>query len=91
VPKKRDKEKIICPYFTWLLGDRNGVYTVDGRSNPIDAGRHSLGTRDRNHALENLKELDRVRAVELGLADRGILNASGSDALGVRPSIAFGQ
>jgi integrase len=102
VPKKREKEKIICPYFTWLLGDRNGVYTVDGRSNPIDAGRHSLGTRERNQALENLKELDRVRAVELGLADRGILNASGSDALALekgrdlymqfvgRPAIAGG-
>jgi integrase len=81
VPKKREKEKIICPYFTWLLGDRNGVYTVDGRSNPIDAGRHSLGTRERSKALNNLKELDRLRAVELGLADRMILNASGPEAL----------
>ena len=84
MPKKREKEKIICPYFTWLLGDRNGVYTVDGRSNPIDAGRHSLGTRERNQALENLKELDRVRAVELGLADPGILRTSDPQALDLK-------
>ena len=76
MPKRRKKEQIICTYFKWLLGRRDGVYVVDGRSNRVDAGRHSLGTRDRDNALENLKELDRVRAVELGLADAAILNAS---------------
>jgi integrase len=81
VPKKREKEKLILPHFVWLIGHRDGVFTADGRSNRVDAGRHSLGTRDRNQALENLKQLDRVRAVELGLADRGILNHSGSQAL----------
>jgi integrase len=76
MPKKRNKEQIVCPYLTWLLGERNGVFFADGRSNRVDAGRHSLGTRDRNQALENLKQLDRVRAVELGLADSSILNAA---------------
>jgi integrase len=80
VPRKREKEQISCQYLVWLLGKRNGVFFADGRSNRLDAGRHSLGTRDRNKALESLKQLDRVRAVELGLADRNILNTSGSDA-----------
>jgi integrase len=83
VPKKRNKEQIVCPYFTWLLGQRNGVFFADGRSNRVDAGRHSLGTRDRSQSLENLKQLDRVRAVELGLADASILKASDADVLGL--------
>ena len=81
MPKKRTKEHIVCQYFTWLLGQRNGVFFADGRSNRVDAGRHSLGTRDQSHALENLKQLDRVRAVELGLADPAILNAANPQAL----------
>ncbi len=81
MPKRREKERLVCTYFTWLLGERNGVFVADGRSNRVDAGRHSLGTRDRSKALDNLKELDRLRAVELGLADRSVLNASGSEAL----------
>ena len=81
MPKKREKELFNCLYFVWLLGKRNGVFVADGRSNPLNAGRHSLGTKDRAEALERLKQLDRVRAVELGLADRGILNVSDSDVL----------
>jgi integrase len=57
----------VCPYFTWLIGSRNGVYFADGRSNRVDAGRHSLGSRNRDVALENLRQLDHVRAVGLGL------------------------
>jgi len=77
----------------WLLGRRNGVYVADGRTNRIDAGRHSLGTRDRNTALENLKQLDRIRAVELGITDGEILNATSSEALsleqGRKPYMQF--
>jgi integrase len=75
MPKKRNKEQIVCPYFAWLLGQRNGVFFADGRSNRVNAGRHSLGTRDRSQAMENLRQLDRVRALELGLAHSSILNA----------------
>lgn len=81
MPKKRSKEQIVCPYLIWLLGQRNGVFFADGRSNRIDAGRHSLGTRDRSQALENLKQLDRVRAVELGFARPEILSAADPEAL----------
>jgi len=81
VPKKREKEQIICTYFKWLLGRRVGAYVVDGRSNRVDAGRHSLGTGDRRQAIESLKVLDRVRAVELGLADSAILSISEPQAL----------
>jgi hypothetical protein len=60
----------------WLLGQRGGVYYADGRTNHPGAGRHSLGTRDYNEALDALKQLDLVKAVELGLADRTLLAAA---------------
>ena len=68
MPKKREKELINEKYFRWLLGRRNGVYVADGRSNNVDTGRHSLGTRDRAEALRALAQLDRVQAVKFGLA-----------------------
>ena len=73
MPAKRNKEKIRGVFFTWLLGQRNGVYFADGRSNRPPLGRQSLTTRDRKEALEQLKKLDRVMAVEAGIADRSIL------------------
>jgi integrase len=76
MPTPRKKERIAGSHFIWLLGQRKGVYYADGRSNKIDAGRHSLGTKDRKEALEALKKLDLVRAVELGLADRAVLKTS---------------
>lgn len=68
--KPRNAELIRCVYFSWLLGRRNGVWNADGRSNRIDAGRHSLGTRERDEAMRLLPELDRARAEDLGLAPR---------------------
>ena len=73
MPAKRKKERIVGTHFVWLLGQRDGVYYADGRSNRPTAGRHSLGTRDRAEALEALKQLDLVRAVEMGLAERSLL------------------
>src|SRR5262249_20666568 len=78
MPARRKKERIAGSHFLWLLGQRNGVYYADGRSNKLDAGRHSLGTKDYKEALETLKQLDLVRAVELGLADRAALKTSPS-------------
>lgn len=75
MPAKRKKERVTGAYFVWLLGQRGGVYYADGRSNKANAGRHSLGSRDRAEALDALKQLDLVRAVELGLADRSALAA----------------
>jgi integrase len=53
--------------FVWHLRCRGGVYYADGRYNKADLGKHSLGTRDRAEALENLKKLDRKKAIELGI------------------------
>jgi integrase len=76
MPAKRRKERIVGTYLVWLLGRRGGVYYADGRSNRPGAGRHSLGTRDHDQALEALKQLDLVKAVELGRADRAALAAA---------------
>ncbi len=81
MPAKRKKEKISGCYFAWLLGTRDGVYFADGRSNhPRNVGRHSLATRDRQEALDQLRQLDLVKAVEFGLADRSVL-AEANDRL----------
>jgi len=68
MPKPRKNEFIRCAYFAWRLVCRSGVWYADGRSNPSDAGRHSLGTADKAEALRLLPQLDRVRAEALGMA-----------------------
>ena len=83
MPKKRNKERIVGRYFCWLLGRRGGVYTADGRSNAISAGRHSLGTKNYHEALEAVQKLDLVMAVKLGLADRGLLDEPASRLFGL--------
>jgi integrase len=70
---RKSSERIKCEYFCWLLSKRNGVFQADGRGNRPPAGRHSLETRSEVEALDNLRELDRVQAVTLGLADKNIL------------------
>jgi integrase len=57
------------------------VYYADGRSNTKDVGRHSLGTRDRNEALERLRQLDVVEAVENKLADPAVLESDARSSL----------
>jgi integrase len=74
MPAKRKKEQVEGQYFKWLLGRRNGTYYADGRSNAVDAGRHSLATHDRSEALESLKRLDLHQAVAHGMADRSLLD-----------------
>jgi integrase len=82
MPGKRKKEQIRGRYFAWLLGSRNnGVYYADGRSNKQDAGRHSLGTRDREAALLQLVRLDLVRAVQMGLAPSTVLDGHNDNLL----------
>lgn len=73
MPRPRKNEVIKGQYFTWVLRRRNGVWQADGRGNRPVAGRHSLDTKDRRLALDRLRELDLVRAVDLGLADRSLL------------------
>ncbi len=69
MPRKPKKEVLRYRHFTWRLFQRKGVWQADGRSNPLDAGRHSLGTEDHEKALELLHELDSIKAVDLGLID----------------------
>lgn len=70
---KRLKERIAGRYFVWLVGQRSGVYVADGRSNKLNAGRHSLGTKVYKDAMTALQRLDLVRAVALGLAHSSVL------------------
>jgi integrase len=73
-------ETIQGVYFRWKLRRRNGIYFADGRSSKIKVGRHSLETRNYDDALEALRKLDIVKAVEHGLAPHSILT-TGSAAL----------
>jgi integrase len=68
MPRKRENDRVCCKYFQWIIHQRKGVWTADGRSNSLDAGRHSLGTRDREEALKLLHELDLSVAVNFKLA-----------------------
>ena len=68
MPAKRKYERYAGKYFTWTILTRDDVYWADGRSNPINVGRHSLGTKNRAEALELLPRLDLTMAVEHGLA-----------------------
>ncbi len=71
-----DKQTVRCQYFVWIVGKRNGTYYADGRGNDPALGRFSLGSTNYSEAVENLKELDRIKAVETGKADRTILSPS---------------
>src|SRR2546422_395282 len=66
-------EQLAAHPFRWRLGTREGGNYADGRSNPQNVGRHSLGTRARQEALECLRRLDLVKAVEFGLAKEDLL------------------
>jgi integrase len=66
--RKLTNKFVQCRYFRWRLYQRGGMWHADGRSNKRDAGRHSLGTRDREEALQQLQELDAKMAVEFKLA-----------------------
>lgn len=70
MPKPRKHEMIRCQHFVWRLYVRDETYYADGRSNPVNAGRHSLGTSDRARAMKELSHLDRVRAEDLGLTPK---------------------
>jgi integrase len=79
MPKSRKNQLIHCVHFVWRLTCRNACWYADGRSNVVDAGRHSLGTKDREKAMQRLPELDRSRAETLGLIPR-------SKAVDARPA-----
>ena len=70
MPKPRKNEMVCCTFFHWRLSRRRGVWCADGRSNSIDIGRHSLGTRDKAEALKALGQLDEVCAIKQGLIEQ---------------------
>ena len=81
MPKTRKKERIVGDYFVWLLGKRGEVYTADGRSNDPPQGRHSLGVRDYDEALEAIRRLDLTMAVKAGKVERSALDRHQNELL----------
>ena len=61
------RHEMQCRYFRWLVYTRDGVFQADGRSNAIDAGRHSLRTRKLEIAKKRIHKLDEKMAEKLGL------------------------
>lgn len=61
---KNSQNQIVCEWFQWNLFRRKGVFYADGRMNSPKLGKHSLGTRDREDAMRNLRALDRRMAIE---------------------------
>ncbi|TWU39889.1 Tyrosine recombinase XerC [Novipirellula aureliae] len=75
MPKHKSKgdepEKYPCQFFDWPIYQRSsGVWYADGRSNGASLKRTSLGTKDRDEAIANLHQLDRIQAENLGLVPR---------------------
>lgn len=75
MPRKPSRSPIVCEFFTWRLLQRDSVYYADGRTGKYNLGKHSLGTRDLEEAMNQLRTLDRRKAVELGLAKPAPENA----------------
>ncbi len=76
MPKRRTPDVVQCQHFRWRLFRRKDVWQADGRGRERDVGRHSLNTKDRAEALENLPKLDLTIAVQLGLAEPKTLPCS---------------
>ena len=87
MPAKRKYERFAGKFFTWTVLTRAGVFWADGRSNAVDAGRHSLGTKRRDEAIELLARLDLTIAIENRLAGAEALVPLSGDEL----SLAAGR
>jgi len=66
--RRKPPERIACRYYRWNLVVRKGIYYADGRSNKPGLGLRSLGTKNRDEALNRLQLLDHKIAVENGRA-----------------------
>jgi len=69
MPRQPKNAPIVCDNFTWYLRRKSsGVYFADGRINSrYNLGKLSLGTRSREEALRRLRDLDRQKAIDVGL------------------------
>jgi integrase len=68
MPRQRKCQLIAAQYYSWRLSRRRGVWCADGRSNPINLGRHSLGTRIESEAKLLIIQLDLRCAIAHGRA-----------------------
>ena len=87
--KEPNNVKVPCRYFLWTLRSRDGVWQADGRSNQPSAGRHSLNTRDFDEAKDILHDLDLQIAVNLGLANRRLLDSQSGKMLSIECGLDF--
>jgi integrase len=71
MPRKPKQPPIACEFFVWHLRVRGGVFYADSRGGKFNLGKHSLGTKDREEAIDRLRQIDRAKAVELGLVEAG--------------------
>ncbi len=70
MPRPRKNKLVRERHFSWILSRRGGVWWADGRShNAINAGRHSLGTKNIEDALRLLQRLDSTVAVAHKMAE----------------------
>jgi len=81
MPRKPRVAPVVCRHFTWRLFCRDGVYYADGRGGKYELGKHSLGTRDHEKALANLRILDARKARELGIAQEELAPQSGTTSI----------
>jgi integrase len=88
MPAMRTNEKIRCQYFAWVIRqNRFGVFFADGRSNEPSQGRLSLDTKDFDEAIEAVRQLDLVKAVDAGLADRAALGPQPQNMLPIKDGV----
>jgi len=61
MPTPLKSQQVQLTHYKWKVTLRNGTFYADGRTgNHVNAGRKSLGTTDYEHALANLREVDRI-------------------------------
>ena len=87
MPAKANNEVHNCEYFSWRMYRRDNIYYADGRGAEIGLRRLSLGTRDRDQALKNLRILDRRKAIEVGKIMREGSSATADGMLSIQEGL----
>src|SRR3954471_10674752 len=89
MPAKRKHKCYNGRYFEWKLYQRDSVWWADGRSNRINHGRRSLGTRLFEEAKEVLAKLDLKMAIEHGLAQPEEVPHPDTEQISIEKGIAL--
>lgn len=58
MPRKPKQPPIACEFFVWQLRLRDGVFYADSGRGKFKFGKQSLGTKDQDEAIKNLRRLD---------------------------------